>query len=179
MDLPSGLVYIENFVSSEYQNELIKFIDNQPWDTSISRRTQHYGYRYNYKDKHAETKLGEIPKVFHKLICDLKDAFGTEPNQVIINEYHPKQGIAAHIDHVKYFGPVVASVSLLSPVEMEFNIGKEKSNILLEPKSVVILKDEARYKWTHQIRSREYDHIRGVAIRRKRRVSVTFRTMNL
>lgn len=175
---PKGLTYVKQFISPEYQAELMQFIEKQEWDTSISRRTQHYGYRYNYQDKSAETKLGEIPKVFDGLRKSLTEHFGTIPTQVIINEYKPKQGIASHVDHVKYFGPVVASISLLSSLEMELNRGQEKHCQILHPGSALILSDESRYKWSHQIRPREYDVIDGVEKRRSRRVSITFRTMN-
>jgi len=177
-DFPSGLVYIDDFLSNDYQKELIQFIDKEEWDGSIARRTQHYGYKYDYKNRDANTKLGDIPEVFDELLNNLTDEFdGIKPTQVIINEYVPKQGIGAHIDHVKYFGPIVASVSLLSPIEMEFSKGKEKHLQILKPLSAVILKNEARYKYTHQIRPRDFDMIDGLVVKRKRRVSITFRTM--
>jgi alkylated DNA repair dioxygenase AlkB len=175
---PSGLLYLENFITSNEQKELIEFIDAQEWDTSIARRTQHYGYRYNYKDKNANAYLGEIPEIFTPLREKLQMYFERLPDQVIVNEYYPKQGIAAHVDHVKFFGPVVASVSLLAPVEMEFTRGKDKFYQILQPTSALILDREARYKWSHQIKPKTHDTIEGVNVPRSRRVSITFRTMN-
>jgi alkylated DNA repair dioxygenase AlkB len=46
--------------------------------------------------------------------------------QVIINEYTPGQGIAAHIDHKGSFGPIVASLSLLSGAVMDFQSNETK-----------------------------------------------------
>jgi len=51
----------------------------------------------------------------------------------------------------------------------------EKIPVLLEPRSIVVLKDDARYKWTHSIPARKVDNFYGQTITRERRVSLTFR----
>ena len=53
----------------------------------------------------------------------LKDAgwFERMPDQVIVNEYEPGQGIAAHVDCVPSgFSGTIASLSLLSSCTMHF-----------------------------------------------------------
>jgi alkylated DNA repair dioxygenase AlkB len=52
--------------------------------------------------------------------------------------------------------------------------GHEES-MLLEPRSLLILSDEARYEWQHGIARRKTDRCDGRAIPRARRLSVTFR----
>jgi alkylated DNA repair dioxygenase AlkB len=42
------------------------------------------------------------------------------PDQLIVNEYIPGQGIGDHVDHTKLFGQEVVSISLLSDVVMTF-----------------------------------------------------------
>lgn len=46
---------------------------------------------------------------------------------------------------------------------------------ILEPRSVMVLKDVARYKWTHEIPARKSDVIDGGKVERSRRISLTFR----
>jgi hypothetical protein len=45
--------------------------------------------------------------------------------------------------------------------------------------SLLVMKDEARYKWTHGIAKRKSDRYRGRTIVRRRRVSLTFRKVIL
>jgi len=168
--VPEGLIYLDDFLTEEEQKSFVEFIDKQVWDTSISRRTQHYGHRYNYNNKAvSDEKIPEIPEIFHKLLEKLAPYFDNiKPDQMIINEYNPGQGIGAHIDHLINFGPVVASISLLSSVEMEFRLKDQVYLKKLKPLSAVILTGPARLKWTHAIKPKNVKF---------RRISLTFRTM--
>jgi alkylated DNA repair dioxygenase AlkB len=50
-----------------------------------------------------------------------------------------------------------------------------QASLLLEPRSLLILSDEARYQWQHGIARRKNDRWRDVRVPRGRRLSVTFR----
>lgn len=52
-------------------------------------------------------------------ICQWTGLFPSSINHVLINEYHPNQGIMPHQDGPAYF-PVVAIISLASPVVIDF-----------------------------------------------------------
>ena len=43
-----GLQYIPDYISASQEKYLIDIIDSQDWLTDISRRVQHYGYKYDY-----------------------------------------------------------------------------------------------------------------------------------
>jgi alkylated DNA repair dioxygenase AlkB len=51
--------------------------------------------------------------------------------------------------------------------------------VLLEPRSLVVLKGEARYGWMHGIPARKSDDVEGRTLKRSRRVSLTFRKVIL
>jgi alkylated DNA repair dioxygenase AlkB len=106
----------------------------------------------------------------NKLVTPL---FDKEPDQVIINEYEPGQGISPHVDCVPCFGPVIASLTLQSPTFMQLRYGYDRSNphfeIQLTPRSLLLLEKSARYDFAHAISKQEHS----------RRVSVTFRTVIL
>jgi hypothetical protein len=36
------------FISKEQEKELMAEINERKWNTSLKRRTQHYGYQYSY-----------------------------------------------------------------------------------------------------------------------------------
>ena len=142
---------------------------------------QHYGYKYDYKARGItqDLQLEPIPDWLARY-CELlatEEVFTRPPDQVIINEYLPGQGITPHIDCVPCFGDTIASLSLGSPCVMEFSKGAEKIPVLLEPRSLVVLFGDARYRWKHAIPLRKTDVMDGMKYQRERRLSLTFRTV--
>jgi alkylated DNA repair dioxygenase AlkB len=93
-----------------------------------------------------------------------------------VNEYTPGQGISSHRDYAP-FGRTVVSLSLLSPCVMDFRhvASGRKESLLLEPRSLLVLSDAARFEWEHGIAPRKGDMWQGLRWDRGRRVSVTFR----
>lgn len=172
-----GLIYIKDFVRDS--QHLINFVDRQPWMTALVRRVQHYGYRYDYRARSVtkEMFLGPLPSLFQQIAQQLFDAalFRSMPDQVIVNEYFPGQGISVHVDCIPCFGPVIATLSLGSRCEMEFShlASAAKYKQILEENSLLVLSDEARYKWRHAIQPRIFDD----GVMRNRRISITFRTV--
>ncbi len=181
----SGLTYIPDFISAQEQNFLLAQINQQPWLTDLKRRVQHYGYKYDYKARAVgnDAYLGPLPDWLSSVSKKLHDdrIFPSVPDQVIVNEYLPGQGISAHIDCVPCFADTIASLSLGSPCIMEFSNPKtgEKKSLLLEERSLIVLSGPARYEWQHAIPARKSDIIDGIKTERTRRVSLTFRNVIL
>ncbi|GAX34337.1 alpha-ketoglutarate-dependent dioxygenase AlkB [Nodularia sp. NIES-3585] len=180
-----GLKYIPEFITQSEHNYLIKQVDNQPWLSDLKRRVQHYGYKYNYKARAIDTSMhiGALPDWALDLAYKLYNAnfIDSIPDQVIVNEYLPGQGISSHIDCVPCFSDTIISLSLGSACIMDFTNPStdEKIPVLLEPKSIVLLKEDARYKWTHSIAARKTDKFQEKVITRERRISLTFRKVIL
>jgi alkylated DNA repair dioxygenase AlkB len=179
----SGLLSIPHYISQGHHDVLIDTIDAQAWCGDLVRRTQHYGYRYDYRAKTVDpaSHLGDLPPWLQQIALQLAldGLIRNPPDQAIINEYMPGQGIASHIDCVPCFGDVVISLSLAAPVVMDLKRKDEHIPILLAPRSLLVLRGEARYQWTHGIAKRQHDTVDGRVIRRERRLSVTFRTVNV
>lgn len=175
-----GLVEVENFLSLDEEQNLVQLIDDLPWQNSLSRRVQHYGWLYDYKAAavSSSSNLGPLPiwaqnlaqrLIDKKLIIDM-------PDQVIVNEYVKSQGISKHIDSpTSFIGPVI-TISLLESWDMVFRhpSGAKVTRTLVRG-SAVILNGPARSEWTHEIpkRAKEKWGARG------RRISLTFRKVNL
>lgn len=119
-----GLDYFPGYISQTEQDVLLSHIDAAEWNTDLRRRVQHYGYRYDYQARHASEAdyLGPLPSWLHSLSCRLFEdvIFPHKPDQAIINEYLPGQGITAHIDCVPCFADTIASISLGSHCMMDF-----------------------------------------------------------
>lgn len=181
-DIP-GLAYISNFIDANAEAALIATIDHQPWLHDLKRRVQHYGWRYDYKARGItqDLRIGPIPDWLDGLCQRLATdgIFSRVPDQVIINEYQPGQGISSHIDCVPCFGNTIASLSLGSACVMDFvhSATSEKQSHLLEPCSLLALSADARYQWQHAIPARQNDKWQGESFPRTRRISLTFRTV--
>lgn len=175
----NGLIYQNDFLSVEEEKVIISEIDNVVWDTNLKRRVQHYGYMYDYKKKNIDQdlKIGKLPDWLLLLESKVQTTFNLENSfdQVIINEYEPGQGISNHIDCVPCFEDVIISISLLSSCVMQFSKGTEKHELLLQPKSILLLSGEARYHWKHGIKAIKNDKFQNTVIPRERRISITFR----
>jgi alkylated DNA repair dioxygenase AlkB len=181
--LPPNANCIPNAPPSEAEQQLIRWIDTQPWRTDLKRRVQHYGWRYDYRARHVDPAddLGPIPDALQPILQlpAIMQVFDRSPDQVIINEYLPGQGISAQIDCAPCFGPVIASLSLGSATDMLFRrrVSGERRAIRLEPRSLILLWGPARYDWTHEIPARKNDVVDGIRMLRERRLSLTFRTI--
>lgn len=181
-----GLVYYPDFISANEHRAILRFIDGQAWLGDLKRRVQHYGYKYDYTARNIDYSmyLGPIPDELLAIGERIHDYghFGKAPDQAIINEYEPGQGIAPHIDCQPCFGDTIVTLSLLSPIIMtlfpEWD-KDEKRTYVLEPRSLLIISGEARYKWYHGIMPRKSDVIRGIKRPRSRRISVTYREVIL
>ena len=172
-----GLLYISDFISKAEEQALINHIDAQDWMNDLKRRVQHYGYRYDYKARAVtkDTYLGPLPD----WLLPVAEKLPFKPDQAIVNEYRPGQGISAHIDCVPCFGERIASVSLGSGAIMQFSKDGAREELYLEPRSLIMLSEDARHRWMHAIPARKSDTVDGFKIERGRRVSVTFRTVIL
>ena len=178
-----GLKYVPKFVSASDESALLAAVDTEPWLSDLKRKVKHYGYRYDYKTRKVDPSmyLGSLPKWIRPLAARLvsEGHMNTAPDQMIVNEYLPGQGISSHMDCVPCFGPVLCSLSLGS--HCMINLARvengEKLSLLLEPRSLLVLSGDARYKWRHAIPARKTDKFSGQVFRRGRRVSLTFRTV--
>lgn len=174
-----GLTYIPDVFGQHNQDLLLEEVDKHLWLNTLKRRTQHYGYIYDYKARHVDLSMwiGQLPPFAILAANVLKDRkiIDKNPDQLIVNEYLPGQGISAHIDCEPCFDDTIITVSLGWAYEIDFIKNKEVHSLMLEKGSVLKITGAARYEWLHRIRSRKKDH----GIPRERRVSLTFRNVIL
>lgn len=177
-----GLEIYPDFIDRKTETELLKLIDNSIWLNDLSRRVQHYGFKYDYKARKIDNSffIGQLPKWLTEIALKIYDEkyINFIPDQAIINEYESGQGIAPHIDCEPCFGDAIISLSLGSSCVMNFEQephSKDKVELFLEPRTLLAMKKESRYNWYHGIPQRKNDKFNGETIKRERRVSITFR----
>lgn len=184
-ELPD-LFYQEDYLSPTEHNALWSQINEaHNWIIDLKRRVQHYGYRYDYKARQVNLamRVGPLPLWLQQLAQRLHDDghIAVVPDQVIVNEYTPGQGIADHIDCEPCFGDTIISLSLGSGCIMNFTRKTDDYRIpvWLEPRSIVVLKGAARNTWKHGIPPRKTDEVNGQKFERTTRISLTFRKVIL
>jgi hypothetical protein len=171
-----GLSYLRDYIAKNEEQKLVTAIDAEPWDETWDRRRQPYGASYG----RGKSDVRPIPAWGLALVERLRTegVGGRRFDQMLVNEYTPGQGISFHRDYDP-FDRTVVSLSLLSPCLMEFRRVSDgrRESMLLEPRSLLILEDEARYEWEHGIARRKSDRWAGAVLPRRRRLSVTFRML--
>lgn len=123
----------------------------------------------------------------------------TQARQAILNLYQPGEGISPHVDLLKRFGDGIIGVSLGSGCTMQFvrstpsekplgddpGATRDRWDVYLPERSVIVLSEDARYGWTHGIDRCRQDYVAsddsalgaapGTWIDRGVRLSITFR----
>jgi alkylated DNA repair dioxygenase AlkB len=173
-----GLILYEDIITKQEEEDIINFLDTQQWDHTLSRLTQHYGYRYDYRTSNLSPTqdlplpLIKLLKSLMKRVKQLNKQSANPPlklggfDQCIINNYTKGQMISKHIDNPHIFDNIILSLSLGSEATMVFKNKKhEVVNVLLRPRTLLIMKDDCRYNWTHELKPLEGN----------RRISITYR----
>lgn len=182
-DVP-GLRYCPDFLTPAEEAALTEAIDGADcWSHELKRRVQHYGYRYDYRARLIDESVRTAP--FPSWLTDLSrrlrlaGLMQAEAEQAIVNEYLPGQGIANHIDCEPCFGPEIVSISLGSGCELLLSCPSTGQHVALylDSRCALVLRGKARYEWMHGIRGRLSDLRKGERLLRRRRLSITFRTI--
>lgn len=193
-DIIEGLYYIENYITNEEHNMIMNNIKNdiKEWNpvgsSKFSRKVKHYGYSYGY-DYSGINKIEDIPDFYKNLVNPERinnyfpsPLINQEFEQLIINEYLPKQGIYPHIDHTKFFGSIIICLTVGSGINIEFSSNSHENivNFYVKPCSLYIMTSKSRYNWKHGITKSLYDVLpnSNQKIIRNTRYSITFRTIN-
>jgi alkylated DNA repair dioxygenase AlkB len=174
-----GLRYVSEYLDRETHDRLLTAVDQHQWLMSVDHRVQIYGYTYRHATR-STFRIGDLPQWAAEIgvrLCDdgLLPQF---PDQMVANDYQPGSGIFAHVDQA-VLGDIVASVSLGSTCMMRFSNSETRrtEELLLEPRSVLVLSGEARWAWQHEIPARAVDIWQNEERHRARRVSLTFRVI--
>ena len=174
--MPEGLLYREDFLSSEDEAGLLAEIRRLPLEEAkyksftAKRRIAAYGSSYDFETN----VLGPAPEIppfllaLKRRAADLIQVNEETMRHALVTEYRPGTELGWHRD-VGEFG-IVVGISLGGSCRMRFRRyppakGAKVFSLDLAPRSVYVLRDEIRWRWQH-----------SVARTKELRYSITFRT---
>ncbi|MBI4529308.1 MAG: alpha-ketoglutarate-dependent dioxygenase AlkB [Deltaproteobacteria bacterium] len=157
---PEGFIYRPDFLSNEEEEELVReirtieFADVKMRGQVARRRVTHFGWLYNYDSWKIEPGplLPQFLIPLKERGAALAQIEADQLAEALITEYPPGAGIGWHRD-APAFG-IVVGVSLRSACPFRLRKGagaSEYTQVMIEPRSAYILRDEARSKWQHSI----------------------------
>jgi alkylated DNA repair dioxygenase AlkB len=174
--LPEGFAYRAELVSPEEEAELLEnfremdFREYEFHGYLGKRRVVSFGLHYDINESTVRN-TEDIPGFLLTLRQKAADFAGLAPaelQQALITEYTPGAAIGWHRDRPAYRD--VIGVSFSSSCRFRFRrkrgSGWERASLIVEPRSVYLLRGPARTEWQHSIPPAE-----------RLRYSVTFRSM--
>jgi len=184
-----GLYIFENFIDDIEEEILTRGANTGKWDavgynSEKSRRIQHFGYKYNYRSRNVgkDDYLGSLPKWSESVetkimeIPIVKQLQSNRPNQLIVNEYKPGQGIAWHTDAKSFDEPIITLSTGGSCIfEMKDPETSSIIELFLKPKTLIVMTNDSRWTWQHRIPQRGVDRYNNEDHIRHTRISFTYR----
>lgn len=162
--VPSTCYYIPDFLNDGEEKLLIHNIEKTSpvrWTQLKNRRLINFGGVPTQKGMIAE----EMPSYLQAYVDKINELniFGeAKANHILLNEYRPGQGIMSHFDGPTFY-PTITTISVGSHTVLEFHQPRsdeedcEPSNtgaafkLLVEPRSLLILKDDLYHRYMHSI----------------------------
>lgn len=147
-----GLTLLEDFITPEDETLILQQVPPTPPRAAVTERNsvRRYGSQSVYRTGVLEKSIpGSLSDICVRLFKE--KILGYVPHSVTVNEYQRGQLIPPHIDDRKC-GPVIAVLSLLSKARMRMESPEQVSHwLVLPPRSLLLMKDEARYDWKHSV----------------------------
>jgi alkylated DNA repair dioxygenase AlkB len=155
-DWPSGLKLVVDVISPDEEASLIALIEAAglvypPYDPGNRRASASYGYKYDYATD-SFRKCPEMPEAFLRLREKAAALAGVRPDdipEVLLNRYEEGAVIQPHRDKPQW--EHVVGISLGEAVPMHFTRDGEAIDVMLPPRSMYLLADDARYVWDHSL----------------------------
>jgi len=149
------LTLLEDFISRDEERVLISAIVAGIPTGTARRRTgsRNIVQRWGSSVPYVNDVLSDvIPDHFQFLLDKLvqQNLVPQRPDSITMNQYLALQAILPHIDS-KEGGSVITVLSLGSPADMVFRRAGKEFSVALPPRSLVQMRDEIRYNWTHEI----------------------------
>lgn len=160
-----GVHVIGEFITEEEERQLVHLIDTtKPWVPSQEGRAkQDYGPKISFlKRKVSVGDFGGFPYFAINLFDRMQDLHPQlvedfVPVEFCLLEYTPERGsyIRPHYDDKWIWGDRLITVNLLSETALrltrEFKIPPYEILVKMPPRSLIVIRGEARYDWHHSI----------------------------
>ena len=174
-DLLAGFSLSEDFISQHEEQAIVTEVN-----PTLLRRKYNKGHWDNAIVLFRETEKSEwneenykIMKRFEEHVFGIKESYLPATHVLDLSE---DGYIKPHIDSVKFCGPLVSGLSLLSDSVMRLRLDEENyADVFIPRLSVYIMSKEIRYQYTHEILANPAT-IHDQNIHRTRRITVMKRS---
>ena len=178
-----GARLVPDIVTEPEERRILQRIAEAPWLADLSRRVQHYGWRYDYRQRAAGQHIPApaFPRWPRSSPIASRRSSAGPARSVHRQRVSTRPGIGMHADHPS-FGPVVVSLSLGAAWRMHFRprngrpyvrYGLASDEVAMLPRrSALFLSRDARTRWMHGIDPADSSR------QAETRVSATFRTLS-
>lgn len=176
--VPSTCFYVPSFITESEEKLLIHNIEKTSayrWTQLKNRRLINYGGVPTQKGMIAEEIPGYLQAYLDK-INQLQIFDEAKANHILLNEYNAGQGILSHFDGPLFY-PTITTISVGSHTVLEFHQPRSEDEnaaplsktpvfkLLVEPRSLLILKDDLYTSYMHSISEIEEDDLSDSLIR--------------
>lgn len=176
--LYKDMVVFDNFLSESEEKTI--FNEIEPYMSRLHYEYDHWdnaihGFRETERLHWTEPSMQILDKVRQAAFPDGKPQL----RHVHVLDLSADGYIKPHIDSVKFCGDTIAGLSLLSDSVMRLvheNDNTKIIDVLLKQRSLYIMRDSARYNYTHEILKQADSKFKSVIVPKGRRISVICRS---
>ncbi|XP_077295487.1 alpha-ketoglutarate-dependent dioxygenase alkB homolog 7, mitochondrial [Arctopsyche grandis] len=176
--LLKGMKIVPNFISEAEENAL--FAEIEPYMKRMRYEFDHWddaihGFRETERTEWSGIGAEALQRARRHSLEDVTTAL---PHTHVL-DLDEKGYIKPHVDAVRFCGRTVAGLCLLSPAVMRLRHSEQTdlfADFLLSRRCLYIMKDVARYDFTHEILQNDLSHFKGYHVPRTRRISLINRS---
>lgn len=162
---PDGLVYLQEFLTPDFEGILLSHLSALDWDTRglfrrrgkiVKRREIDFSHDYGRHNR-LLTAGAPLPFFLEQVRDACAESIGIDAGtlqQVIVALYRPGAGIDWHTDAIRALGEPICGVSLGAPCTMRFRQRGETGDVWslrLDPRSLLVFQGPARWDYEYQI----------------------------
>lgn len=172
----SNFEVIQDYINEEEEAVLVKEVEPHlrrlkyqfdHWDDAI------HGFRETERSRWGKASSNILSRMHQYAFCT-----GEQLPQVHVLDLAKDGVIKPHVDSVRFCGSIICGLCLLSDAVMRLVHVQNKDqvvDIFLQRRSLYVMKDECRYKYSHEVLGEKESYFGAIPVPRERRISVICR----
>ncbi|XP_067945533.1 alpha-ketoglutarate-dependent dioxygenase alkB homolog 7, mitochondrial-like [Watersipora subatra] len=175
--LINDMLVINDFISETEEKLLLEEVE--PYMARLRYEYTHWDDAIlGYRETERSTWNAANTKIINRLKDTAFDNVSSPTNYVHVLDLEENGEIKPHKDSIRYCGNTIAGISLLSDSVMRLVAIDNKElfiDVLLKQRSLYIMRQSARYDYTHEILHNDKSYFKEKHVKKGRRISVICR----